>query len=132
MKKIIVGLLLFIFFTGSDSCTAQTHVIGGFETYKFWAGEAPDSTRKVMNGEYWSYGHFTKEYKLYMEIKVKPTIAKLFITDNNLKRGQYQKLSGAPKWFTPPKDYEVWKGSQESTYYINTKTGHIYMYEVQL
>ena len=132
MKEIIKGLLLVSFFSIYYDCAAQTHVVGGVETYKFWAGENPDSTRKVLNGEYWSYSHFTKEYKMYMEIKVKPSTAKYFITDNNLKRGKYQILSGVPKWFKPPKDYEVWSGTQESKYYINTKTGHIYMYEVQL
>ncbi len=132
MPKLIIRLLLFLIFSTSNNGIAQTHVVGALETYRFWAGEDPDSTRKVLNGEYWSYSHNSKEYKLYMEIKVKPTIAKYFISDNNLKRGKYQILSGVPKWFKPPKNYEVWTGTQESRYYINKKTGHIFMYEVQL
>jgi hypothetical protein len=132
MKEIFKGLLILTLFSIHYDCTAQTHVTGGAETYKFWAGTDPDSTMKVLNGEYWSYGHFTKEYKLYMEIKVKPTTAKYFVTDNNLKAGKYEILNGAPKWFKPPKDFEVWDGRQGSKYYINAKTGHIYMYEVQL
>jgi hypothetical protein len=132
MKEIMNGLLLGVFFLIHFDSDAQTHVVGGVETYKFWAGENPDSTKKVLNGEYWSYSHFSKEYKLYMEIKVKPATAKYLITDNNLRRGKYQMLSGAPKWFNPPKNYEVWDGTQESKYFINSKTGHIYMYEVQL
>ena len=132
LKKNIFSLILFTFLSIGFKSYAQTHVVGGHETYKFWAGEYPDSTRKVINGEYWDYSHFSKEYKLYMEIIVKPSTAKYFITDNNLKRGKYKILSGTPKWFRPPKRYEVWTGSQESIYYINTKTGHIYMFEVQL
>ncbi|MEP6677391.1 MAG: hypothetical protein ABJA78_19680 [Ferruginibacter sp.] len=131
MKKII-AILLFAFFLTGYSCFAQVHVVGGLATYKFWAGEDPDSTKTIINGEYWTFGHFTKEYKLYMEIKVRPALAKYFITDNNLKPGKYRMSSEAPKWFRPPKNFEVWMGSQESMYYINTKTGYIYMHEVQL
>ncbi len=132
MEKVFFGLFLLIVFAKTNICTAQTHVVGALKTYRYWAGEDPDGTKKVLNGEYWTYGHFTKEYTMYLEVKIKPALAKIFITDNNLKRGKYKKLSGAPKWFKPPKNYEVWEGTQGSTYFISTSTGHIFMYEVQL
>ena len=132
MKNIVAVLFFFGFLANSTVCSAQTHVVGGAKTYRFWAGEDPDSTIKVINGEYWSYAHFTKEYKMFLELKVKPDLAKSFITDNSLKEGKYREINDAPKWFKPPKDWGVWEGSQGSIYYINLESGHMYMYEVQL
>jgi hypothetical protein len=131
MKAIafVIGLMLFAL---SNRCSAQKHVVGANETYRYWADQEPDSTVKPINGEYWNSSHFTKEYKLYMELKVKPEWTKSFAAYNNLKSGKYEILSDAPKWFKPPKDFEVWDGSQGSKYFINSKTGHMFMYEVQL
>jgi hypothetical protein len=116
----------------SLTASAQKRVVGALPTYRYWAGEDPDGTKKVINGEYTSYAGPGKEYELYMEVIIKPKLAGYFITDNQLAKGVYQIPLEAPKWFKPPKYYSVWTGRQGSIYFINVKTGHIFMYEVQL
>ena len=62
-------------------------------------------------------------------------MATYFIKDNGLiKVNETVKFpKDAPDWFKPPKDCGEYKaGSQGSKYFINTKTGLMYMYEVEL
>jgi hypothetical protein len=127
-KLFLIAVLIFL----SNSAIAQKRVVGALPTYRYWAGEDPDGTKKVVNGEYTSYAGPGKEYELYMEIRVKPKLAGHFITDNQLIKGVYELPLNAPKWFKPPKTFSVWTGRQGSVYFINVKTGHIFMYEVQL
>lgn len=90
------------------------------------------SDTQVLNGQYWSSPHFTKEYILYLEM-IGPWV-KDFPTTNGLSRaeGKVSIEKDAPAWFTPPDSYEVWVGTQGSLYFIDPGTDHMYMYEVQL
>ncbi len=105
--------------------------LGGLETYRYWAESEPSSETKVLNGQYMSTSHFTKEYVMYLELEAK--WAKTFAKDNGLHLGESNHAipNDAPKWFNPPKEYEIWEGSQGSTYFINSNTGHMFIYEVQ-
>jgi hypothetical protein len=129
ISKLLLTALLIVL---AASAFAQKRVVGALPTYRYWAGEDPDGSKKVLNGEYTSYAGLGKEYELYMEIIIKPKLAAYFITDNKLSRGSYQLPVGAPKWFKPPKTFSVWTDNQGSIYFINVKTGHIFMYEIHL
>lgn len=108
----------------------------GEETYQYWSGgySSEEDNVEVLNGCYWSSSHFTKEYTLYMELIVPVNVLKHFPEDNGLERIINPSDSNrdfGPDWFTPPADFEVWGGQLGSRYFMNPKTGHMFMYEVQ-
>lgn len=107
------------------------HHTGALETYRYWAGGDPEEGMQVLNGEYWASAHWTKEYTLFMELRF--DAAEDFVVTNKLQRAKewMEVPAGAPDWFTPRKDFQVWKGEQSSLYYLDPKRGHLYMYEVQ-
>ncbi len=108
------------------------HHVGALETYRYWAGRDPDEDTRVLNGQYWSSAHWTKEYTMYLEFR-SPWV-KNFAAQNGLKRAeQWMEVpSGGPDWFKPSKKFEVWTGEQGSLYYIDPKAGHIFIYEMQM
>lgn len=74
---------------------------------------------------------------MYMEVIVPTKMADSFIND------EYNKLTptndlikypkDAPTWFSPPKEFKEYKrGNQGSKYFIDTSSGHMYIYEIQL
>lgn len=105
--------------------------LGGLDTYRYWAEREPSPGTKVLNGQYKSSSHFTQEYVMYLELEAK--WAKSFAKDSGLHHAESNPdiPNDAPKWFNPPKGYEIWEGSQGSTYFINSNTGHMFIYEVQ-
>ena len=116
----------------TDAAGEQIYV-GGLRTYRYWAESDPIPGKvEVLNGQYWSSAHFTKEYIMYLEMK---TIwAMEFAVENGLQRATTEPTlpKNAPVWFDPPKNFEVWTGSQGSLYFIDPESGHMYIYEVQL
>ncbi|MFN5183967.1 MAG: hypothetical protein ACK5D5_13175 [Bacteroidota bacterium] len=158
MKKIVFFVLIFLLielFFSFDQSTNKQKVVsqekgqkmeetkaekdveeihyGALETYRYWAGENPPDDIKIINGQYWSSAHFTKEYVMYLELKVPVKLASSFPKDNNLilSDKKFDFSNDAPDWFKPPKNYQVWLGQQGSKYFINLKTGHIFIYELQ-
>lgn len=115
----------------TDSSGREIHV-GALETFRYWADAEPTADTQVLNGQYWSSSHFTKEYIMYLELRT--PWAKDFPHDNGLERTDYelQIPTDAPAWFIPPDGFEIWKGSQGSRYFIDPETGHMFIYEVQL
>ena len=138
MKSLYILLIAFIFLSFSNQSFSQqkeAQHFGAEETFKYWAGEEPWEGIEVSNGQYWSSNHYTKEYILYMELKVPVDMAKYFIKDNNLQitDDELELPDDAPDWFKPPKGFKKYKaGSQGSKYFINPETGDMFMYEVQL
>ena len=121
---------------GTSRPSDETHNpgihVGAIETFRYWAGGEPSEDTEVLNGQYWSSPHFTKEYVMYLELRT--SWAKGFASENGLsKAAENWKLpDDIPGWFTPPETYDVWSGSQGSLYFIDPQTGHMFMYEVQL
>ncbi len=106
------------------------HVVGALETYRYWAGQDPDDDMAVINGEYWSSAHWSKEYTLYLELRFPR--AKDFIMGRNFKRVEpWHALQDAPEWFDPSAKYELWEGQLGSHYYLHTTKGHLYVFERQ-
>jgi hypothetical protein len=108
----------------------EGHHVGALETYRYWAGKDPDDDMKVLNGEYWSSAHWTKEYTLYLELRFPR--AKDFVMGRNFTRAQqWHALQDAPEWFDPSANYELWEGSLGSRYYLHPTKGHLYIFERQ-
>ena len=106
------------------------HHVGALETYRYWAGEDPDEDMQVLNGEYWASAHWSKEYTLYLELRFPR--AKDFVMGKRFKRlMEEQVIHGAPEWFDPPADYEIWEGNLGSLYFLHPEKGHIYIFERQ-
>ena len=106
------------------------HHVGALETYRYWAGKDPADDMKVLNGEYWSSAHWSKEYTLYLELRFPR--AKDFIMGRNFTRAeQWSALQDAPEWFDPSENYELWIGSLGSRYYLHPTKGHLYIFERQ-
>ena len=105
---------------------------GGPKTYRYWAGSEVPADTKVINGQYWASGHFTKEYIMYLEVETE--WVKYFAKDNNLQPaiGKVEIAKDAPKWFKPPQSFQVWLGNQGSMYFIDTLTSHMFIFERQL
>ena len=106
------------------------------QSYELWSGQKPDPTVNVLNGQYWQSAHWSKEYILYLEIQPSATWRKAFLKQNNLTLGGDRDYpTEAPVWFKPSDNYRVWKSStsdQDSRYFEDTLSGHMYLYEVQL
>jgi hypothetical protein len=140
MKKLTIYFFLFVILLVSKTSMGQDEVgmhFGANETFKYWAGEDPWEGIDVKNGQYWSSDHITKEYIMYMEVIVPKEMAQSFINDEYNKLELTQETPGlpnnAPEWFKPPKDFKVYKrGRQGSIYFIDTDTGYMFIYEVQL
>lgn len=106
------------------------HTVGALETYRYWAGQDPDEDMEVLNGEYWSSAHWSKEYTLYLELRFPR--AEDFVMGRNFTRAEeWHALQDAPEWFDPTANYELWEGSLGSRYYLHPKKGHIYIFERQ-
>ena len=110
------------------------------EVYEYWSGTADsDSNVKLIQGEYWQSGHFTKEYIMYLEILPKKIWWNEFVKQNNLiidtVKDKYLK-EREPDWFKPSGNsikYKTDSGfDQGSRYYIEPKTGICFFYEIQL
>lgn len=106
------------------------HVVGALETYRYWAGHDPDDDMEVINGEYWSSAHWSKEYTLYLELRFPR--ARDFVMGRNFKRVEpWHALRDAPDWFDPSAQYELWEGQSGSHYYLHPTKGHLYIFERQ-
>lgn len=108
------------------------------KAYRYWAGEDAPKELRLLNGKYWESPHFTKEYIMYLELQAPKSWVNSFIALNNLapaKDSSFVQPSEAPSWFKPTKSqiaFEPSGFSQGSTYFIDTLTGHMLMYEIQL
>ena len=107
------------------------------QTYKLWAGEKPPMEVEVIHGKYWESPHWSKEYIIYLELKTSLEWKNEFIKQNHLVQNKTNQNipSDAPSWFKPTESCRIWMPSgftQGSTYYEDTLSGHIFIYEIQL
>ena len=137
MKPLAYTLFTLLFLTFSNLSLGQDEDgmhYGALETFRYWADEDPWEGITVFHGQYWASSHFSKEYILYMELKVPTETAQNFILDNGLEPANDKEKypSDAPKWFNPSANLKEYAGAQGSKYFIDVHTGHMFMYEVQL
>lgn len=106
-------------------------------SYKYWAGTNPTDEVKVLNGQYWQSGHWTREYILYLKIKPTERWWDEFVRQNQLQvdNETWIKPSDSPNWFQLTDKFEIYKPTgnfNNSRYFRNKVTGECYLYEIQL
>ena len=128
-----LGVIILIFL---GSCT-EKKTDDPIETYKFWSGESPPENIEILNGKYWQSAHWSKEYIMYLELKAPAQWRSQFIRQNNLVETKTIPIlpSDAPAWFSPRKNLRILahtENGQGSSYYEDTVTGEMFIYEIQL
>jgi hypothetical protein len=108
------------------------------EVFFLWSGTKPTNKIKLINGKYWQSAHFSKEYKMYLELNATNNWTSEFIKQNNLKLLTSTSLdipNDAPVWFNVKSGFKIFvpsEFSQGSLYFVDEKTGNMLIYEIQL
>jgi hypothetical protein len=107
------------------------------DSYKYWTGTKPTEDLKVLNGQYWQSGHWTREYILYLKIKPTDKWWIEFVKQNQLQidNKDWDRPSDSPDWFQLTDKIEVYKHADDfndSRYFRDNLTGECYIYEIQL
>lgn len=135
MRTLIPTLLLSIFLL--TSCF-EKRTSDAEEAFEYWSNLSSKSGIKILKGQYWQSAHWTKEYKVYLEIQTSPQWVAAFVKLNDLKitTSEVTRLpDDSPDWFKPRtglKVYEPSDFSQGSIYFVDEKTGYMLFYEIQL
>lgn len=131
--------LLFLFTLFSIISCSEIKTNNPTEVYKNWSGTNPNSDVRLINGQYWQSAHWTKEYIMFLEFSPKKFWINEFIKQNNLIIDSVKNnelTESMPIWFTPSKASKKYKidsdFDQGSRYFIDTKTGICFFYEIQL
>lgn len=135
MKKYSFFLIISFFLV---SCYGKTSS-NPTEVYQLWIGTKPSKQIKVINGQYWESGHWTKEYVLFLELQTDKSFWDKFKKENNLIIDAIKNemiTSEQPEWFKPSKNSIQYKINdhfdQGSRYYEDLTNNKIYIYEIQL
>jgi len=107
------------------------------KAYKLWAGEKAPKEVQVIHGKYWQSAHWTKEYIVYLELQTSAVWTKEFIRQNSLMPSMEPTdvPPGFPAWFLPDKHFKRYVPSdlsKESSYFIDTVSWKMFLYEMQL
>ncbi len=135
MATIKQHLILFAALFCLYSCTAKS-TDDPIKAFTYWAGEPPQGV-KVIHGKYQQSAHWTKEYILFLELEASIKWRKEFIEKNHLI--EVTQTNGdpidPPEWFKPNERFRALTTqgfNQGTVYYENPKTGHMFIYEIQL
>lgn len=132
--KSLTTIILVLFFLTSCS---EIRTDDPIDAYKYWAGANPTDDVKVLKGQYWQSGHWTKEYILYLQLKPTDKWWDEFVKQNQLQldHEEWSKPSDSPDWFELPDNIEMYKSADdfnESRFFRDKATGECYFYEIQL
>jgi hypothetical protein len=131
--KLVITIL---FLTLLSGCAEQT-TENAIQAYTLWAKEPPPKEVQLIHGRYWQSSHWTNEYVMYLELKASKSWRNEYIIQNNLFEANdlVEIPDDAPVWFRPDKKYRTFKPKvyqQGSASYIDTVSGKVFIYEVQL
>jgi hypothetical protein len=129
----IFCLLLGLSFSGC----LEKNTNNPIRAFKYWAGEKPSKDFKVINGKYWESSHWSKEYVLYLEMIAPKEWIEGYKLQNNFREIKVREElpDNIPAWFNPPKTYKTYTMggfSDGSTFFEDSATGHLFIYEIQL
>jgi hypothetical protein len=132
--RLLTTIILFLLLLTSCS---ETRTDDPIESYKYWAGTEPTDDVKVLNGQYWQSGHWTKEYILYLQIRPTDKWWDEFVKQNQLEidNEDWINSSDSPDWFQLTNNIEIYKHADDfndSRYFRDKVTGECYIYEIQL
>src|SRR5690606_6975561 len=118
MRLLATIILISVFLT---SCS-EIRTDDPTDSYIYWAGTQPTDDIKVLNGQYWQSGHWTREYILYLQIKPTDKWWIEFVKQNQLQidNENWTKPSDSPGWFQLRGNIDVYKhtdGFNDSRYF---------------
>lgn len=133
MRLLTTIISILVFLTGCSEIKTDDPI----NSYQYWTGTKPKGDVKVLNGQYWQSGHWTREYILYLRIKPTDNWWSEFVKQNQLQIGNedWIKSSDTPAWFHLPDNVEIYKQTDDfndSRYFKDKVTGECYIYEIQL
>jgi hypothetical protein len=133
MRPLTTIILISFFLTGCSEIKTDDPT----DSYKYWAGTKPPGDIKVLNGQYWQSGHWTREYILYLKIKPTDKWWDEYVKQNQLQidNEDWSKSSDSPDWFQLTDNIQVYKHADDfndSRYLRDKVTGECYIYEIQL
>jgi len=107
------------------------------ESYRFWSGQIPGTDVTVLHGRYRQSAHWTKEYVVYLELRVTPRWREEFFRLNSFVPAdtQWTLPADAPDWFRPPGNFRGLmnaRRSNDSRCFEDSATGHLYIFGRQL
>ncbi len=138
MKHILKIIFGFLFLGISLISCSEKNSENPEEVYYLWSGTKPTNEIKLINGKYWQSSHFTREYKMYLELIASKNWLSEFIKQNDLKLLTSTSIDlppDAPGWFKAKPGFKVFvpsQFSQGSIYFLDDKTGCMLIYEIQL
>lgn len=138
MKHHLKIILVFLFFGVSLISCSEKNSENPDEVYLLWSGTKPTNEVKLINGKYWQSSHFTKEYKMYLELIAPKNWMSEFIKQNDLKLLTSTSIDlpdDAPVWFKVKPGFKAFVPngfSQGSIYFLDDNTGYMLIYEIQL
>lgn len=102
------------------------------EVFKYWAGEEPWEGIEVIDGQGWQTDFFWKEYSLSLGFKMSIKEAREFSFDEKMKKlDKLPDMKQFPDWFKVNSGFEVWEGNNRNYYFLNRRTGVMYLHEEQ-
>jgi hypothetical protein len=128
-------LFLFILMMTFLSCGKKSSEPN--ESFELWSNHEAPTDFKIYNGQYWKSSHWSYEYITFLHFKAPTNWIKDFIKLNDLQiaTGEYSMPYDAPEWFAPKVGQKVYIENgitQGSMYFVNEKTGEVFLYEIQL
>lgn len=107
------------------------------KVYRLWAGTKPPDKIEVLQGQYWESAHWSKEYIMYLHLKVTADWWHEFAAHNQfILTTEGYSYTDAPEWFRINADYQIYiKKSvfdQGSRVFLNPDTGDCFIAEIQL
>src|SRR5690606_34143911 len=108
MKKYSFFLIISFFLV----CCYDKTFSNPTEVYQLWTGTKPSKQIKVINGQYWESGHWTKEYVLFLELQTVKSFWERFKKENNLIIDSFYNgiiISEKTEWFVPTENCIIYK-----------------------
>ncbi len=134
IRTILTGFLLLAFVL--EGCF-EKKTNKPYEAYKYWAGENASTNIKVLHGKYWQSAHFTKEYIVFLELKVSRKWLAEYNKQNHLivSTDSAEIPDDTPNWFKPWKTMKLYRpigAASQSEYWEDEKMTIIFLYESHL
>jgi hypothetical protein len=133
MRLLITIISIIVFLTSCSEKSTDDPI----DSYEYWAGAEPTADVRVLNGQYWQSGHWTREYMVYLRIRPTDKWWREFVKQNQLQidSEEWIKSSDSPDWFQLTGNVEIYKHHDDfndSRYFRDKVTGECYIYEIQL
>jgi len=129
-KNILIGLLGLLFL----SACSEIKTNDAQKAYLNWTNEAPPKEVKVIDGKYWQSGHWTREYEVFLHLKVSREWSYEYVKQNGLRSdsSMWVETKETPIWFKPSTRLKHYSAGNTSQYFWDSAGNECYLHELQL